>query len=281
MRRYEQTFKELSSCLSAIETTWRDAVSERIEELLLRFPERPEYSDEDLRPLLDEDFKAARAVLRLFSGLSKDEFEYALRAAGGGKPCGVKEYQRDPAAFIDRLRKMGVLDRAARLVNRPVGWRDLLVERLRSGRGSAIKGQKRGRYLEDQVEQVVVDIFGDRFDSRCRFTGATGESTEKADFAIPSKSAPNILIEAKAYGATGSKQTDILGDFERIVRQKRDDTTLLLVTDGVSWMSRANDLRKLIAMQNRGQIARIYTLKMIGELRSDLEILKRDHALDE
>lgn len=71
----------------------------------------------------------------------------------------------------------------------------------------------------------------------------------------------------------------MLGDFERIVRQKRDDTHLLLITDGVTWMSRANDLRKLIRMQNVGQIARIYTLKMLEDLRSDLETLKRDHGL--
>jgi len=279
MKRYTQTFEGLSARLSAIETTWRDEFSARVEAIVEKFPERDVYDDNDLLPLLEEDFPAALTVLRLFAGLSKDEFEYALRAAGGGSPIGVTEYKRDPVAFIERFRNLGILEKASRLVARPVGWRDLLTERLRSGRGSAIKGQRRGRFLEDQVEGIVQIVFGTRYDARCQFKGAAGTSTEKADFAIPSKQAPHILIEVKAYGATGSKQTDVLGDFERIVRQKRDDTTLLLVTDGVSWMSRANDLRKLIAMQNQGKIARIYTLEMIDDLRTDLVTLKRDHGL--
>lgn len=104
-------------------------------------------------------------------------------------------------------------------------------------------------------------------------------STEKADFAIPSASDPAILIEVKAYGATGSKQTDVLGDIARIVEQKRHDTVFILVTDGVTWKQRSNDLRKLIALQNEGKILRIYTKSMAQDLRDDLETLKSENEL--
>lgn len=101
-------------------------------------------------------------------------------------------------------------------------------------------------------------MFGENgFDTRCRFVGSSGLETEKTDFAIPNKDDPRILIECKAYGATGSKQTDVLGDIERIVLQKRPDTQLLLVTDGMTWTLRMNDLRKLIDWQNTGKITRI------------------------
>ena len=83
----------------------------------------------------------------------------------------------------------------------------------------------------------------------------------------------------KAYGATGSKQTDILGDIRRIVEEKRHDTHLLLVTDGTTWKARVNDLRKLVEMQNKGLIARIYTHNMEEALRHDLRQLRRDHGL--
>lgn len=118
------------------------------------------------------------------------------------------------------------------------------------------------RALEDFVETLVREVFGEGYDARCRFVGAKGTSTEKADFAIPSRSDPQILIEVKAYGATGSKQTDVLGDIARIVEQKRHDTDLLFVTDGVTWKERDSDLRKLVEMQNEGRIARIYTRRM-------------------
>ena len=86
-------------------------------------------------------------------------------------------------------------------------------------------------------------------------------------------------IECKAYGATGSKQTDILGDIERIVAQKRSDTHLLLIADGITWKQRMNDLRKLVDLQNRGHIARIYTQKMASELEADFRQLRKDHSL--
>lgn len=154
------------------------------------------------------------------------------------------------------------------------------MERLRGGRGSAIKGQKRGRGLEDFVEVLVKAAFGEAsYDTRCRFTGAKGTSTEKADFAIPSKTDPSVLIEVKAYGATGSKQTDVLGDVARVIAEKRSDTDFLLVTDGVTWLDRQSDLQKLIDMQNTGAILRIYTRAMVAQLESDLLELKRDHGL--
>ncbi|HXQ22826.1 MAG TPA: DpnII family type II restriction endonuclease, partial [Candidatus Acidoferrales bacterium] len=137
----------------------------------------------------------------------------------------------------------------------------------------------RGRFLEDFTEKIVRAVFGDAYDTRCRFVGASGTSTEKTDFAIPSKRDACILIEVKAYGATGSKQTDILGDIRRIVEEKRHDTHLLLVTDGTTWKARVNDLRKLVEMQNKGLIARIYTHSMEEALQHDLRQLRRDHGL--
>ena len=192
--------------------------------------------------------------------------------------AGATRYGSDRDAFLASLEGMGALDALSSIANTRISWKDLLVERLKSGRGSAIKGQSRGRYLENFVEQNVVNIFK-TFDVRCRFTGANGTSTEKADFAIPSKDDPCILIEAKAYGATGSKQTDILGDMSRIGAEKRPDTSLLLVTDGVTWTARLNDLRKLVQMQNTGRITRIYTCSMKDDLAADLEQLRSDYGL--
>jgi hypothetical protein len=72
---------------------------------------------------------------------------------------------------------------------------------------------------------------------------------------------------------------EILGDIGRITEEKRNDTHLLLVTDGVTWNARLSDLRKLVEMQNVGLIARIYTQQMAEELEKDLLQLKKDHAL--
>ncbi|MCA9137193.1 MAG: hypothetical protein KDB00_10550 [Planctomycetales bacterium] len=246
-----------------------------------RLPKKENYQHADVVSILDEDFNVGITLIRLVLAMSKDEFGLQMsQQLGGTGGVGVSRYRNEQGAFLKALDCLGFRDALAVLVNRPVDWKDILCERLRFGRGSAIKGQKRGRELENTTEEIVVRVFGKGgFDTRCRFVGSDETQTEKADFAIPTKSAPRILIECKAYGATGSKQTDILGDIERVVIKKRSDTHLLLVTDGISWTLRQNDLRKLIDWQNSGRITRIYTQRMAADLENDLIQLKREHSL--
>ena len=285
MKRYRQTLDELLLQLTPVEANWRDAHADAVIGRLELLPAKPAYTRTDLLQLFDlektnrDRFDATLTVVRLFLDLSKDEFTAAMRDRLG-KGLGIKKALADTDEFFAALEEMGLLQRMAEAINRPLIWHDILVERLKGGRGSAIKGQSRGRSLEDFVEGLVVKVFGQgTYDPRCQFLGATGISSEKADFAIPSKDDPGILIEVKAYGATGSKQTDVLGDISRIVVQKRHDTHFLLVTDGITWRERTSDLAKLVELQNVGKITRIYTQSMAEQLEGDLRELKREHGL--
>lgn len=280
MKRVRQTFDEIVDKLSAIEAEWKDEFAEKVIRLLHTFPIKSSYGLPDVIAVLKKDFDAGLTVCRLFLDMSKDEFISALRAAMGGKGIGITEFRIDPNRYAKGLNALGILSAIKGHVGRPTKWTDVLIERLKSGRGSAIKGQTRAKFLEDFTEGLVRTVFGKgNYYMRCQFVGKTGTSKEKIDFAIPSREGARILIEAKAYGATGSKQTDVLGDINRIVVEKRHDTTLLFVTDGVSWKERANDLRKLLKMQNEGYIYRIYTTVMAPDLQRDLRQLKAHHGL--
>ena len=280
MKRYRQTLEEIQRALLPVETNWCDPHAEKVISKLKEIPTKKGYGPSDIRDLLTGDFDVGQTVIRLFLDRSKDEATHELKTALGEGGIGIKRYNADPKRYVSALMKLGLASAMADCVHRPLHWSDSLIERLKGGRGSAIKGQQRGRRLENVVEQVLRSVFlPSQIDVRCRFNGANGQSTEKADFAIPSKADPRILIEVKAYGATGSKQTDVLGDVSRIIEQKRHDTTFLLVTDGVSWNDRLNDLRKLVALQNEGKIQRIYTTKMSGELALDLRALNSEHDL--
>lgn len=177
------------------------------------------------------------------------------------------------------LDDLGLPEAMAKSVNYQPVWSDILVERLRSGRGSAIQGQKRGRGLEDFVEALVKEVFGEGgYESRVSFTGAAGKIA-KCDFAIPDRLKPRVIIEVKGYGATGSKMTDIIGDLDAIIEAKRHDTTLLFVTDGTTWEARLSDLRKIVQRQNEGKVARIYTSKMREQFIKDLHTLKSEAVI--
>jgi len=281
VKRHTQDTEDLLEKLTALETVWKDDKAEQIISYLDRMEDKHNYSRGDLRRLLDADFELAMVAFQLFLERSKDEFTSELRAALSGLPgSGKTAYRENPERFVALLDHLLLREAIEKTVNREYTWRDIVIERLKVGRGSAIKGQYRGRALEDFVESVVARAFGSRgYDKRCSFTGRSGQSTEKADFAIPSKEDPHILIEVKAYGATGGKQTDVLGHVRRIIEQKRPDVSFLLVTDGVTWRSRASDFAKLVLHQNNGDIYRIYTKSMRAELYEDLCAFKREQGL--
>jgi hypothetical protein len=273
MKTIVQTLDEIIAQLSPLNVDWQDETAQRVIEQLNTLPIKNDYTVEDLQSLLDKHYGDALLIFRLFLALSKDQFEGLLPGQ-----LGIKRYMADKAGFSEKLVSLGLLEAMRSEINRPSKWSDVLVERLRSGRGSAVSGQRRGRQLEDFAENIVEGVFGRHYDARCTFLGQR-KAEAKCDFAIPSKLAPRILIEVKAYAATGSKMTDVIGDIEQIIKAKRSDTAFLLLTDGVTWQQRKSDLRKIVGFQNEGNITRIYTYAMGQQLEADLRQLKEECGL--
>lgn len=272
-----QKLDDIVDSLQLLTVEWKDDTARRVIDRLKNFPVKKAYALADVTALLDENFDDGILILRLFLGFSKDQFVSVLRGIRDEKSIGVKSYRANSESFAEDLLSMGLLKAMAQEANRKPHWSDTLVERLRSGRGSAISGQKRGRGVEDFAEVIVKKVFGFKFDMRCTFTGPKEKA--KCDFAIPSKSSPRIVIESKGYGATGSKMSDIIGDIEQIIRAKRPDTALLFFTDGLTWKQRKSDLRKIVEFQNAGGITRIYTYAMAEQFEADLRQLKAECKL--
>jgi hypothetical protein len=274
MEVISQKLDDILASLKPLTVEWQDDTARNVIDALKIIHVKDAYTANDVKALLDNHFDEGILICRLFLALSKDQFESLFRGIREDKGTGVKSYRANPDAFIEDLLSTGLLDAMAVEANRKPHWSDILVERLRSGRGSAISGQKRGRGVEDFAEAIVTKVFGNDFEARCTFTGPGGKA--KCDFAIPSKSAPRIVIESKGYGATGSKMTDVLGDVEKIVAAKRPDTAFLFFTDGLTWKQRKSDLRKVVEMQNKGDITRIYTSAMADQFEADLRQLKQE-----
>ena len=278
MQVIAQTLGDILSSLRNLEVDWRDHTAIQVIAQLRRIPVKAAYTVADVQDLLEADFDEGVLICRLFLGLSKDQFTGRFHASRGDAGIGVTAYRANRAGFLKDLLSLGLLDSMAAEANREPHWSDVLVERLRSGRGSAISGQRRGRDVEDFAEAIIKKVFGDEYEARCTFSGPRG-TTAKCDFAIPSKKAARILVESKGYGATGSKMTDILGDIHTIINAKRADTALLFFTDGLTWKERQSDLRKLVELQNNGDITRIYTYAMAAQFEKDLAQLKREGGL--
>lgn len=280
MQRHRQTKEELVELLSEVRTDWKDDVAISIVNHLTSFNEGDAFTESHIRQFLDRNFDEGILIFRLILVQSKDEFGKTLKALFYNNPkgSGKNAFKDDPEGYAKKLADYGLLEAMNEIKSKTYTWKDIVQERLMMGRGSAIKGQTRGKNLEDFVEELVRQVF-EVYEVRKSFVGATGLSTAKADFCIPSTEHPSIVIEVKAYGATGSKQSDVIGDASKIIEEKRDDTYFILVTDGVTWTDRLKDFQRLIDFQNLGKIYRIYTQRMRGDLLADLQQLKQELGL--
>jgi hypothetical protein len=152
MKRYRQRVDDLLQLLSTMEVSWQDDHSRAVVRTLGMLPERRAYSQEDINQLLETDFTVGLTIIRLALDLSKDEFQLQVRALLGSGGVSVERFQSAPGPFVDALVTMGTLKSLQALTTRTVTWRDVLIERLKMGRGSAIKGQVRGRHRECSLD---------------------------------------------------------------------------------------------------------------------------------
>lgn len=278
MQVIDQTLDDVVASLSPLTVDWMDDMAANAIAKLSAIPRKQTYGRDDIAELLASNFEEGILCCRLFLALSKDSMEGELRRELGEGGIGVRRYQADREAYLDALERLGLPDAMASTINYEPLWSDILVERLRSGRGSAIQGQKRGKGLEDFAEAIVKEVFGTVYETRCTFAGAENKCA-KCDIAIPDRNRPRIIIEVKGYGATDSKMTDIIGDLDAIINTKRHDTALLFLTDGMTWKARLADLKKIVQRQNQGKVTRIYTTKMREQLLEDLRTLKSDYGI--
>ncbi|WP_199823724.1 DpnII family type II restriction endonuclease [Labrenzia sp. OB1] len=258
-----------------------DDVAQSIMDRISTVEIKSEYTREDIASLIEAksgpEFVVSRFCVGLFLGYSKDKLEVELKDRLGPGGTGINRYNKDRETYLNTLEELGLRDAMTATVNAKPIWSDILKERLRSGRGSAVTGLRRGRELEDWAEEIVREVFEDNYEARCSFTGPRGPA--KCDFAIPGRDHPHILIECKGYGATGSKMSDIIGDLDAIIETKRPDTNLLFVTDGLTWKARMNDMRKIVQRQNEGNVTRIYTKQMRDQFLADLATLKAEFGI--
>ena len=267
MEIVSQTLEEILDNLRPIEVDWRDPTARSIIEQLRSFPVKDQYADVDIAALLDRNFEEGKLICRLFLGRSKDEFESLLIEALGKGGTGFRRYQAEPEVYLAALNSLGLHEAIWKETHRKLHWTDALVERLRSGRGSAISGQRpradcRGLLPSPSWRKCSVT-------PSMRGAPSPARGAKPPSVTSPFRAAQPLgsSLSPKDTARPVSKMTDVLGDIKAIIEAKRSDTAFLFFTDGVSWRQRQSDLRKIVEHQNNGDITRIYTYAMAHALR--------------
>ncbi|MHB1243048.1 MAG: DpnII family type II restriction endonuclease [Gaiellaceae bacterium] len=274
------TIEQLLGELTELEADWQDATSaEVIGTIAAATAALRAAATIDVSMLMGllTSHEYALDVLRLLRVQSQEAFVSDLREAAGVGPTGFVGWRswakRHPEIAAEALLKIGVAEEAAAQVRRTWTLEEVLAERYRLGRGRAIAGQARGRALEDVV-QTILETVGASFERGVTFTGVSGV-TAKADFAIPDRTNVKIVIEVKAFEATGSKQTDVIGDIGKIGAAKGSQRYFFIVTDGRGWLRRVSDLQQILSLYEAEVVDNVYTRARLAALASDVDHILR------
>jgi hypothetical protein len=76
---------------------------------------------------------------------------------------------------------------------------------------------------------------------------------------------------AKGFDSTGSKLTDAVRELEEMAETRLPRQFVFAVVDGMGWLSRRADLRRIHALLESRAINGLYALASIDDFRDDLE----------
>lgn len=207
-------------------------------------------------------------VLGLTVGVGQEKLKNSLRKEFGTSGWVTLARQR-PADLVDWLDREYDLLRLLRVqLERSYDFEDVLVARAGT-RVIATSAGRSGRDVEDEIE-AIADGLGLPYATRTRFTGRHLR-TAPCDLAVPGGADAQIVIAAKGFDSTGSKLTDAVREIEEMADVRLPSQYVFAVVDGIGWLSRKSDLRRIHGLWESGQINGLYTLASLGQLRDDLE----------
>jgi hypothetical protein len=188
-------------------------------------------------------------ILGLCVALSQEQLKNVLRYRLGSSGWRTLATTRAEELIELLDSEFGLVERISAERHRQWSFADILAERQasRSRAGGAIG---RGRALEDEVERIVEGLGLPRT-MRTRFVGRGGE-TSPCDLAIPGGgNQAQIVCAIKGFDSTGSKLSDAAGEIERMATVRQPRQFVYAVVDGIGWLSRQADLRRIYTLADR------------------------------
>jgi hypothetical protein len=240
--------------------------AKRISETAIVLQQLPQVSRSELTRLLHEDPEHL-ATLALSVRLSGEQLKNIVsHRFGTGVRQAAKKHPKELVDLLDQDFDLTNEIRAQR--SRDWTFGDILAERAgaRLRAGGAIR---RGRDLEDAVQKIATNLKLPIV-MRTRFTGRR-DQTAPADMAIPEGgTGALIVVGIKGFDATGSKLTDAFREIESMADVRRPDQYVYVVVDGIGWVNRRSDLRRIVELRLSNAIDGLYNLKSLGRFEQDL-----------
>jgi hypothetical protein len=235
----------------------------------------PEVSEEILVEWVTVHPEAVNA-LGLAVGLSQEKLKNLLKVRFGSSSW-ARVSKGDPHGLVAWLvEEFDLVAALEQQRNRAYTFGDVLAARGTS-RQTATSAGVAGRSIEDAVEQIVQDL-GLPYAMRGRFVGRNGE-TGPADLAVPGFDNAVVAVACKGFDSTGSKLTAAVTEVTEMANVRYAHQYVLAVVDGIGWLNRLGDFRRMYALAESRRIDGLYALADLDRFRGDLEQAARRHGL--
>lgn len=235
----------------------------------------PEVSEEMLVEWVVVHPEAVNA-LGLAVGLSQEKLKNLLKVRFGSSSW-ARVAKGDPHGLVGWLvEEFDLLAALEQQRNRAYTFGDVLAARGTS-RQTATSAGVAGRSIEDAVEQIVREL-GLPYAMRGRFVGRNGESGP-ADLAVPDFENAVVAVACKGFDSTGSKLTAAVTEVTEMANVRYAHQYVLAVVDGIGWLNRLGDFRRMYALAESRRIDGLYALADLDRFRADLEQAARRHGL--
>lgn len=235
----------------------------------------PEVSEEILVEWVTvhpEDVNA----LGLAVGLSQEKLKNLLKVRFGSSSW-PRVAKGDPHGLVAWLvEEFDLLTALEQQRGRTYTFGDVLAARGTSRQTAASAGVA-GRSIEDAVEQIVIEL-GLPYAMRGRFVGRNGE-TGPADLAVPDFENAVVAVACKGFDSTGSKLTAAVTEVTEMANVRYAHQYVLAVVDGIGWLNRLGDFRRMYALADSRRIDGLYALADLDRFRDDLAQAARRHGL--
>lgn len=215
-------------------------------------------------------------TLGLVVGLSQEKLKNLLRVAFGTTSW-TKAATADPAGVVAWLdAEFGLLAALDAQRRRTYTFGDVLAARGTSRQVAGAAGAA-GKLIEDAVEGIVREL-GLPYAMRGRFVGRNGD-TGPADLAVPDFEHALVAVACKGFDSTGSKLTAAVSEVTEMANVSFAHQYVLAVVDGIGWLNRQGDFRRMHALLETRRIDGLYALADLDAFREDLRAAAVRHGL--
>lgn len=233
------------------------------------------------RPTLAQfihDEPTAVQLLAMCAGLGQEQLINQMKRLLGTSGW-VTLARTEPDRLIQVLDdEFGIVAQVAGQLRKEWTFADVLLERHLWSRKRAASAIGQGRSVEDEVERVVKGL-GLRYTMRTQFVGRDRRSAPCDVAILDTQGQPVIVLGAKGFNSTGSKLSDAVREIEQMADVRRASQYVYALIDGIGWMNRQADLRRIYDLWDRGSIDGMYTLNHLGAFEADLAAAARQKGL--